>query len=91
MEQDAHFTIQDRKTLTQVETKLDRAIDDIKNLTNNFAQKSEVSAMKEDYEARLRTLEKESEDHALVKKVVYSAIGFILISVLGSLIYLVIK
>lgn len=45
----------------------------------------------DDHEARIRVLEKESEDHILVKKVVYGAITTTLLTVLGSLLYLVIK
>lgn len=44
-----------------------------------------------DHETRLRTLEKESEDHMLVKKVVYGAVGLILVAVLSAIVYLVIK
>lgn len=44
----------------------------------------------EDHEARLRVIEKESEDHALVKKVVYGAVAFILIAVLSAIVYLVV-
>lgn len=45
----------------------------------------------DDHEARIRVLEKESEDHILVKKVVYGAITTTLLTVLGSLLYLVIR
>lgn len=45
----------------------------------------------DDHEARIRVLEKESEDHILVKKVVYGAITTTLLTVLGSLLYLVIN
>lgn len=45
----------------------------------------------DDHEARIRVLEKESEDHILIKKVVYGAITTTLLTVLGSLLYLVIK
>lgn len=44
-----------------------------------------------DHEARLRTVEKEGEDHAIVKKVVYGAVSFILLAVLSAIVYLVLK
>jgi hypothetical protein len=43
-----------------------------------------------DFEGRIRTLEKESEDHLLVKRVVYGACGTMLLAVLSSIVYLVV-
>jgi|SRR6185295_20295316 len=45
MEETANFTTEDRKTLTKVETKLDRAIEDISKLSSNFATKEELSTL----------------------------------------------
>lgn len=50
-----------------------------------------VNKKVDDHEVRLRILEKESEDHILVKKVVYGAVGFVLLSVLGAMVFLVVK
>lgn len=58
MELDTHFTVQDRRTLTQVETKLDRAIDDIKNLTNNFASKTEFLDLQKEVDEMRRNINK---------------------------------
>lgn len=44
-----------------------------------------------DHEQRIRNIEKQSDDFGNIKKVVYGAIGFILISVLGALVFLVVK
>lgn len=53
--------------------------------------KAGVNKKIDDHEARLRLLEKESEDHILVKKVVYGAVAFVLLSVLSAIVYLVVK
>lgn len=50
---ETHFTEKDRATLTTVEVKLDRAIQDIASLTNSFATKEDVK----DHELRIRRLE----------------------------------
>lgn len=47
MIEEAHFSIEDRKTLTSVEVKLDRAITDIANLANNFASKTDFADLKQ--------------------------------------------
>lgn len=39
--EETHFTTQDRVTLIEVKTKLDRAIQDISNLGTNYAEKSD--------------------------------------------------
>lgn len=49
----AHFTQRDRVTLIQVETKLDRVIEDVKALTNSFAGKDDLIAL----EARVSKIE----------------------------------
>lgn len=58
--EEAHFTQQDRETLTTLKVKMDNVSDniselkdDIKDLKSNFASKEEVA----DHEARLRRLE----------------------------------
>ena len=40
-----HFTAQDRRLLTVLETKLDRALIDISNLGSNYAEKIVVAAL----------------------------------------------
>lgn len=62
------------------------------DLINAFEELKEGNNKRvDDHEARIRVLEKESEDHILVKKVVYGVITTTLLTVLGSLLYLVIK
>lgn len=76
MNEDAHFTGADRKTLTQVETKLDRALEDIKNLANNFAGKAEYLLLVK----RVESLEDNN------KWIVRLIIGTIILAVLGLVI-----
>ena len=62
------------------------------DLVKAFEEMKEGSNKRvDDHETRIRVLEKESEDHILVKKVVYGAITTTLLTVLGSLLYLVIN
>lgn len=63
----AHFNQKDRDTLEnlrvtsiKLETKLDRALEDIKGMTNNFASQAELLTVKKDlsdHELRIRRLE----------------------------------
>ncbi len=92
--EDTHFTAQDRHTLTELtkiaavlESKLDRAISDISSMTNNFATKAENA----DHEQRIRVLEKATEDMPIIRKLLYGGVGFTLLTVLGAIIYLVVK
>lgn len=73
---EAHFTQADRRTLTQVETKLDRAIDDIKSLSTNFASKNDL----DDLEKRVISLEDNN------KWVVRAIIGIVISALIGILI-----
>lgn len=80
--------------------KLVGAVAELKESTNEkFADlKSDIKELKDghsmtiaDHENRIRALEKSSEDLQTVKKIVYGAVAFILVSVLGAITLLVIK
>lgn len=82
METDAHFTIQDRKTLQELsqssavlESKLDRAISDIAALTNNFVTL-----------VQYKELEKEVKDlRSNTTWIVRTILGIIVAAILGLL------
>jgi hypothetical protein len=76
MQDEAHFTQADRKTLNQLEIKMDRALMDIANLTNNFASKGDLS----DLETRLKNVEDNQ------KWVVRTIIGFVILALMGLII-----
>ena len=78
-------TTTDHDLIIRLDSKMDDLKQDIKDL------KDGTTTQIQDHEARLRTLEKEAEDHILVKKVVYGAVSFILLAVLSSVVYLVIQ
>ncbi len=84
MESEAHFTQADRQTLTKVETKLDRAIEDIKGLTNNFATKEELSVLKDE----LAELKPKVDKLNMKYQVAIGAIGMISAAVIPMGIYI---
>ncbi len=59
--------------------------EDIKDL------KDGTSAKLNDHETRLRANEKLVEDYPTVKKLVYGAVGIILVAVFSAIVYLVVK
>lgn len=75
----------DHDLIIKLDTKMDSLKEDIKALADGTNTKMN------DHEARLRVIEKESEDHVIVKKVVYGAVGFILVAVLSAIVFLVVK
>lgn len=78
-----HFTQKDRDSISRLEFKQERLIDDLHDLKNAF--------INSDHERRLREVEKQVDDFQLVKKIVYVFIGMILIAFVGALIALIIK
>lgn len=65
---------------------------ELKNIRTDLTSLNDGMGTKlADHETRLRSLEKESEDHALVKKVVYGAVAFILLAVLSAIVFLVVQ
>lgn len=75
MDEQAHFTTQDRKTLAdlsitqgQLITKMDRAIQDIQNLANNFVNMTEHAALIK----RVEQLESNN------RQIVFTILGIIL-------------
>jgi hypothetical protein len=87
----------DHDLLTKLDTKVDQIQADVtvlKNLSNVYVTRTDwVEHLKwnDDHETRIRNLEKETDDYPTVKRVVYSAVGFILLAVLSAIVYLVIK
>lgn len=75
----------DHDLIIKLGVKMDSIKEDIRILNDSTANKIN------DHEARMRTLEKESEDYVIVKKVVYGAVGLVLTTVLGAIIYLVVS
>ncbi len=78
--EEAHFTQKDRETLGKLsessavlESKLDRAIDDIKGLSNNFASKTSV----DNIEKRVKSIEDNN------KWVVRVVLGIVISAILG--------
>ncbi len=64
----------------------------IKNVRMDIKEiKDGTSEKLSDHELRIQTLEKSVEGAALVKKIVYGAVGIILVTVLSAIIYLVVK
>ena len=75
----------DHDLLIELKTKLDGLINDVKTLNDG------TSKQINDHETRIRTMEKDSEDLANIKRIVYGSVGIILVAVFSAIIYLVIK
>lgn len=73
---ETHFTEKDRATLTTLEVKLDRAIQDIAALSANFALKSELADA-------LKKIEKLESNQTWVTRTI---IGIIIVALLGLVI-----
>ncbi len=56
------------------------------NMQSGFVSKVEF----EDHETRIRVMEKSAEDLAIIKKLVYGQVAFVLLAVLSAVVYLVI-
>lgn len=67
--------------------------DSVKELTSQYVTQlvfNDHLKADEDHEKRLRIIEKEAENNALVKKIVYGLVALILVSVIGAILALVI-
>jgi len=83
---------EDIKALTQNLSSRVTSLEQDKQARSDSEKRYQLSdKIHNDHETRIRTMEKESEDHILVKKVVYGAVGLILVAVLSAIVYLVIK
>lgn len=75
----------DHDLLIELKTTLAGVKQDIKGLADG------TNKTVSDHETRIRAVESISEDFAIVKKVVYGAVGLILVAVVSSVIYLVVQ
>lgn len=78
--QEAHFTNEDRQTLVMLsqssavlESKLDRVIKDVSDLTNNFAEKTELA----DVERRVDNIESN------LSKAVWIVLSIVILAILS--------
>ena len=80
-----HFTQADREVIYRLTYNQEHMSNDLKDFIKTMNEKFQ------DHELRLRALEKTSDDFGLVKKIVYSAVGIILIAFFSAIIALTIK
>ena len=71
--------------------KVDKKIEDLAKGLVTRDEMTEHLKADADHEARIRVLESQNDSNAIVKKVVFGMVSFILVAVLSAVIYLVIK
>ncbi len=80
--------------LSYVRRDMDTMIKKLDGLGSSFVTASDFAEhlkADEDHEKRIRALEEATSENPLVKRIVYGAVAIILTTVLGAIIYLVIK
>ena len=75
----------DHDLLIELKSEVRALRDELKKVTDSY------SKLVEDHETRIRSLEKQVDDYAIIKKLVYGAVGVVLLSFMGALTYLVIN
>ena len=80
-----HQQQSDHDLLIELKSEVRALRDELKKVTDSY------SKLVEDHETRIRSLEKQVDDYGIVKKIVYGAVGVVLLSFMGALTYLVIN
>lgn len=78
-----HQDVSDHDLLIELRTEMRGMRDDIKRMGIN------TDKTMNDHENRIRELERATESVPLLTKIVYGMVGFILIAVLSSILYLI--